>query len=119
MTFFINGAVFHGHQNDYSSTIEERVELLYSNPYRFYISPFIWTMRGSSRTDELYVLFDKAYNQKKFKLCRRIIEAIEVLNMTYGINPVRVNIKKFPFVYQIRYNLEKLFIFTLINKIMK
>lgn len=112
MTFFIRGAVSVGREDDYSSSIETKVEILFSNPYRFYISPFVWIMRGSSRIDELKVLYNEAYKQKKFKLCLKIEEVIEYLNIIYGIEPVRVNMKKIRFEYRIMYKLEKFFTFT-------
>lgn len=112
MTFFIRGAVSVGRDDDYSSSIEKRVEILFSNPYRFYITPFVWIMRGSSRIDELKTLYDEAYKLKKYKLCLRIENVIEYLNMIYKIEPARMNMKKIPFKFRIMYKLEKFYTFT-------
>ncbi len=55
-------------------TIEEQVELLATNPYRYYISPNVWIGRNYSRIDELIGLLKHAEEKGNSTLCNRIVE---------------------------------------------
>jgi len=55
-------------------TIEEQVELLATNPYRYYIAPNVWIGRNYSRIDELTGLLKHAEEKGNSILCNRIVE---------------------------------------------
>ena len=65
-------------------TIEKQVELLATNPYRYYIAPNVWIGRNLSRIKELNGLLKHAEENEDFELCQRIKEVINHLNSLYS-----------------------------------
>lgn len=61
-------------ENHLEITIEEQVELLATNSYRYYIAPNVWIGRNYSRIHELDRLYKHAEEKGDSNLCNRIIE---------------------------------------------
>lgn len=57
-----------------NATLEEKVEILATNPFRYYLAPNLWIGRNESRIDELISLFKEAEENENFELCARIKE---------------------------------------------
>jgi len=56
------------------ATDEEKVEILNSNPYRYYIGPHVWIFRGIRRIEILDEIAQKALQENKHELLKRIGE---------------------------------------------
>lgn len=65
------------------ASIEEKVEILAKNPYRYYLYVNIWIGRNNRRLIELDKLMENALNEEKFELCIRILEVKEMLSELY------------------------------------
>jgi hypothetical protein len=70
-------------QGQMGLTIEEQVELLATNPYRYYLAPNVWIGRNLSRIHELEALFKSAEIKGDVLLCNRINEVINYLFNLY------------------------------------
>lgn len=70
-------------QDQIGLTIEEQVELLATNPYRYYIAPNVWIGRNYSRIHELNRLFKHAEEKGNSNLCNRINEVKNLLLNIY------------------------------------
>lgn len=71
-------------QDQMGLTIEEQVELLATNPYRYYIAPNVWIGRNLSRIKELNGLLRHAEEKEDFELCQRIKEVKNHLISLYS-----------------------------------
>ena len=69
----------HGGWRHLNALLEEKVEILSENPYRFYIYPNVWTFRGPARLEILSQFMAKAETAEDFELCARILEVEKVL----------------------------------------
>ncbi|NBU82508.1 MAG: hypothetical protein EBS55_12745, partial [Flavobacteriaceae bacterium] len=76
---------------DYEASIEEKVEILASNPFRYYTSPNIWIGRDNSRIEELNSLLKESESKEKFELCSRIVEVKKILSKIYSKN-IRIEV---------------------------
>jgi hypothetical protein len=56
------------------ATDEEKVEILNSNPYRYYIAPNVWIFRGIRRIEILDEIKQNALKENKTELLNRIEE---------------------------------------------
>ncbi len=70
-------------QGQMGLTIEEQVELLATNPYRYYLAPNVWIGRNLSRIHELESLYKSAEIKGDTLLCNRINEVINYLFNLY------------------------------------
>ena len=64
----------HGGWRHLNASLEEKVEILSENPYRFYIYPNVWTFRGEARIKLLEDCLKEAERLERFELCKRILE---------------------------------------------
>lgn len=62
----------------------EKVEILASNPYRYYVAPNLWIGPNASRLKELDDLHKAALAQEEVALCARIAEVREALMTLYA-----------------------------------
>ena len=62
-----------------NATLEEKVEIIATNPFRYYIAPNLWIGRNESRIDELNSLLKEAEENENFELCARIKEVTKKL----------------------------------------
>ena len=64
----------HGGWRHLNASLEEKVEILSKNPYRFYIYPNVWTFRGEARIKLLEDFLREAERLERYELCARILE---------------------------------------------
>jgi hypothetical protein len=62
-----------------NASLRDKVEILAQNPYRFYISPYVWTFRGPTRLEILSGFLAEAEAAEDFELCARILEVEKAL----------------------------------------
>lgn len=56
-----------------NGTLEQKINILAKNPYRYYIGPNVWTMRNSRQEILQDYLYEAIYNEN-YELCQKIIE---------------------------------------------
>ncbi len=76
----INHPAFH-HPH---ASIDQKVEILAKDPYRFYLDTKAWINRSNKRIILLEELMDLALKEEKYELCIRIEEVKEVLSKIYN-----------------------------------
>jgi len=62
-----------------NASLRDKVEILAQNPYRFYITPYVWTFRGPTRLEILSGFLTEAEAAEDFELCARILEVEKAL----------------------------------------
>ena len=66
-----------------NATLEEKVEILATNPFRYYLAPNLWIGRNESRIDELNSILKEAEENENFELCARIKEVTKKLRTIF------------------------------------
>lgn len=66
-----------------NATLGEKVEILATNPFRYYLAPNLWIGRNESRIDELNSLLKEAEENENFELCARIKEVTKKLRKIF------------------------------------
>jgi hypothetical protein len=79
-----------GHPH-FSTSIEERIEILAQDPYRFYLAPTVFYYRGEQRIDLLDQYLDECIMNEKYELCSRIrkVQRLLLQKIWRDKNPVR------------------------------
>ncbi len=67
------------------ASLREKVEILATNPYRYYVAPNLWIGQNASRIKELDSLFLQAKLEADDLLCQRILEVQHELLVKYKI----------------------------------
>ena len=67
------------------ANLQEKVEILATNPYRYYIAPHLWIGQNASRIRELDNLLHQAKLEADELLFQRILEVQEQLRVNYKI----------------------------------
>lgn len=81
--FMKNNSDPHPKYSHVYATLEERVEILARNPYRFYISIGVWTFQDIHRLESLDECLEIALAQERHELCARILEVKGILSEKY------------------------------------
>jgi hypothetical protein len=69
-----------------NASMREKVEILATNPYRYYVAPNLWIGQNTSRIKELDSLFLQAKLEADDLLCQRILEVQQQLLVKYKID---------------------------------
>lgn len=67
------------------ASLREKVEILATNPYRYYVAPHLWIGQNASRIKELDSLFYQAKLEGDDVLCHRILEVQQQLRDLYNL----------------------------------
>ena len=67
------------------ASLGEKVEILATNPYRYYVAPNLWIGQNASRIKELDCLLHQAKLEADDLLCQRILEVQQQLRVNYKI----------------------------------
>lgn len=67
------------------ASLRNKVEILATNPYRYYVAPHLWIGQNASRIKELDSLLDLAKLEADDILCQRIQEVQKQLRVKYKI----------------------------------
>ena len=67
------------------ASLGEKVEILATNPYRYYVASNLWIGQNASRVRELDSLLQQAKLLADDLLCQRIFEVQQQLRETYKI----------------------------------
>jgi hypothetical protein len=68
-----------------NASLREKVEILATNPYRYYVAPNLWIGQNASRIKELDSLLHCAKLEADELLCQRILDVQQQLRETYKI----------------------------------
>jgi hypothetical protein len=68
------------------ASLREKVEILATNPYRYYVAPNLWIGQNASRVRELDSLLQQAKLEADDLLCERILEVQQQLRVKYKID---------------------------------
>jgi hypothetical protein len=68
------------------ANLQEKVEILAVNPYRYYVAPHLWIGQNASRIKELDSLLIQAQDENNDLLCQRILEVQQQLRVKYKID---------------------------------
>lgn len=68
------------------ASLREKVEILATNPYRYYVAPNLWIGQNASRIKELDSLLRQAKLEADDLLCQRILEVEQQLRIKYKID---------------------------------
>ncbi len=68
------------------ASLLDKVEILATNPYRYYVAPNLWIGQNASRIRELDNLLHQAKLEADDLLCQRILEVQQQLRETYKID---------------------------------
>ncbi len=68
-----------------NASLREKIEILATNPYRYYVAPNLWIGQNASRIKELDSLFLQAKLEADDLLCQRILEVQQQLLVKYKI----------------------------------
>jgi hypothetical protein len=68
------------------ASLREKVEILATNPYRYYVAPNLWIGQNASRIRELDSLLHQAKLEADDLLCQRILEVQQQLKVKYKID---------------------------------
>ncbi len=66
--------------NHFFATDSEKVEIIATDPYRFYLTFNVWKGRGLNRIEILDEILQNAKGKENYVLCERIIEVKELLH---------------------------------------
>lgn len=69
-----------------NASLREKVEILATNPFRYYVAPNLWIGQNASRIRELESLLHHAKLEADDLLCQRILEVQQQLRKTYKID---------------------------------
>jgi hypothetical protein len=78
-----NVHLMYAHTN---ASLREKVEILATNPFRYYVVPNLWIGQNASRIKELDSLFLQAKLEADDLLCQRILEVQKQLRVKYKID---------------------------------
>ncbi len=67
------------------ASLREKVEILATNPFRYYVAPNLWIGQNASRIKELDNLLHQAKLEADELLFQRILEVQEQLRVNYKI----------------------------------
>lgn len=67
------------------ASLREKVEILATNPFRYYVAPNLWIGQNASRIRELDNLLHQAKLEADELLFQRILEVQEQLRVNYKI----------------------------------
>lgn len=67
------------------ASLREKVEILATNPYRYYVAPNLWIGQNASRIKELDSLLHQAKLEGDDVLCHRILEVQQQLRAKYNL----------------------------------
>ena len=67
------------------ASLREKVEILATNPFRYYVAPNLWIGQNASRIRELDNLLHQAKLEADDLLCQRILEVQQQLRVKYKI----------------------------------
>ena len=59
------------------ASLREKVEILATNPYRYYVAPNLWIGQNASRIKELDSLLHQAKLEGDDVLCHRILKVLQ------------------------------------------
>jgi hypothetical protein len=65
------------------ASLREKVEILATNPYRYYVAPNLWIGQNASRIRELDSLLHHAKLEADEFICERILEVQQQLRVKY------------------------------------
>ncbi len=68
------------------ASLREKVEILATNPYRYFVAPNLWIGQNASRVRELDSLLQQAKLEADDLLCERILEVQQQLRLKYKID---------------------------------
>ena len=68
------------------ASLREKVEILATNPFRYYVAPNLWIGQNASRVRELESLLNEAKLEADDELIQRIQEVQQQLIETYKID---------------------------------
>ena len=66
-----------------NATLEERVEILAENPFRYYIEINVFSLSNMSRIEEINKCMNQALQEQKYELFKRILEVKKNLIAIY------------------------------------
>jgi hypothetical protein len=69
-----------------NASLREKIEILATNPFRYYVAPNLWIGQNASRIKELDSLFLQAKLEADDLLCQRILEVQQQLLVKYKID---------------------------------
>ena len=69
-----------------NASLREKVEILATNPYRYFVAPNLWIGQNASRVRELDSLLQQAKLEADELLCQRILEVQQQLRVKYKID---------------------------------
>ncbi len=69
-----------------NASLREKIEILATNPFRYYVAPNLWIGQNASRIKELDSLFLQAKLEADDLLCQRILEVQQLLLVKYKID---------------------------------
>ena len=67
------------------ASLRDKVEILATNPFRYYVAPNLWIGQNASRIRELDNLLHQAKLEADELLCQRILEIQQQLRVNYKI----------------------------------
>ena len=68
------------------ANLQEKVEILATNPYRYYVASHLWIGQNTSRIKELDSLLIQAQDANNDLLCQRILKVQQQLRVKYKID---------------------------------
>jgi hypothetical protein len=68
------------------ASLREKVEILATNPYRYYVAPNLWIGQNASRIKELDSLLIQVQDENNDLLCQQILEVQQQLRVKYKID---------------------------------
>jgi hypothetical protein len=68
------------------ASLREKIEILATNPFRYYVAPNLWIGQNTSRIRELESFLHHAKLEADDVLCLRILEVQEQLRVKYKID---------------------------------